>query len=87
MRKRRTSFDMIYDILQIALTPKQRTDLYYEGKLGGTQYSRNLKLVLEQGLLEILPGGLVQTSGKGRRYLELFKQIKALIGVEDKNEN
>lgn len=82
-RRYRTHFDIISDILKVTLTPKMRTDIYYEAKLGGTQYTAYVNQALKNHLMKKLPNDLLVTTEKGKQYLEVFKQIKSLLGLEE----
>lgn len=84
-KSHRTKYDIINAILNCALTPKRKTEIYYKSKLGGTQYTKYINQLLERGLLKEVPGGmrLQVTTEKGKKFLEAFKQIKALLIVEE----
>ena len=80
---RRVFFEVIANILHACNDPARKTFLMYRCNMNFKQLSGYLKLILDAQLIEIRdeePQILFKISHKGKRFLEVYENLKALMG-------
>ncbi len=79
--KRRGRFDIIADIVDVAINGVKKTRLMYSAGMSCSQLEKYLSLVLNAGLVVVEndAGNLVvRTSGKGKKFLQAYTGLKCL---------
>jgi len=79
---RRSSLDVIADILDTSRDGVKKTHLMYHCNMSFTQLERYLNLILKTRLVVIEDDGpklFFKTSGKGRRFLKSYQSLKVLM--------
>lgn len=88
MGERRSSFEIIYNILYEAREGINKTRLVYRTNLNFHVMQRYIEFLTAKGLLsvEYKPHLKYMITEKGLKYIELFEHIaKDLLGLEDKS--
>lgn len=80
-RKRRCHHDHAHDILSIAISPIEITELFWRAKISGKVYKQVKTELLEAGLLEPQNGKL-HTTEKGEKWLRTYRSLKRLSEKE-----
>jgi len=81
-RGRRSSLDVIADILDAARRGVKKTHVMYRCSMSFAQLEKYLDLTLNTRLLVVendQPHILFKTSGKGRTFLKAYENLKALM--------
>lgn len=79
---RRSSLDVIADILDVARRGVKKTHLMYNCSMSFAQLEKYLDLILDTRLLFVEDNGphpLFRISSKGRRFLDSYNSLKALM--------
>jgi len=77
-RRRRGALETIAVILQSAVEPKIKTELMYDARLAFSGLQRNLNFLVDLGLLEN-NAGLFKTTGKGLRFLQMYRRVAEML--------
>jgi predicted transcriptional regulator len=87
IKDRRSKYEIIYDILSTLLeSPLHKTLLIYNAKVDTRQAKRYLNYLLMLGLIEYVQGEkIIRITDKGRRYLQLYKEISDLLKRQPSN--
>lgn len=79
---RRSSLDVAADILRIN---GSKTAIMYGGNLSYAQTQKYLRILTEQGLIELDDRGVrnrkYHSTEKGRKFLELIDLLQNLVGI------
>jgi len=75
MPSRRTYFDIICDILRIALNGAKKTVIMNEAKISYRQLKQYLELLLSSHMLT-LNGGTYYTTKKGVRFIKEYERLR-----------
>ena len=79
---RRSSLDVIADILDTSRGGVKKTHLMYHCNMSFAQLKKYLDLILKARLIQVQddnPHLCFRISGKGRRFLKAYKSLKALM--------
>ena len=79
---RRSSLDVIADILDTSRGGVKKTHLMYHCNMSFAQLEKYLSLILKTRLVVVEDDGpriFFKTSGKGRRFLKSYESLKALM--------
>jgi predicted transcriptional regulator len=76
--RKRNDIDIIASILNEANRGARKTRIMYRCNLSHKQLQAYLKLLLGMGLLES-PSDLFKTSVKGRKFVDAYRTLKALM--------
>lgn len=72
--------DITADILELALNGERKTRLMYRASLSHPQLTVYLELLTSGGLLKYVEDKkLYQTTEKGRRFLEISKEMNSML--------
>ncbi|GIU70607.1 MAG: hypothetical protein KatS3mg003_0086 [Candidatus Nitrosocaldaceae archaeon] len=88
MGERRSSFEIIYNILYEARQGINKTRLVYKTNLNFHVMQRYIEFLISKELLRIeyKPHARYKTTDKGFKYIDLFDQItRDLLRLEDNN--
>ncbi len=79
---RRSSLDVAADILRIN---GSKTAIMYGGNLSYAQTQKYLRILTEQGFIELDDQGVrnrkYRSTEKGRKFLELIDRLQNLVGI------
>ncbi len=82
--ERRSSFEIIYNILCESRAGINKTRLVYKTNLNFHVMERYLELLTSRGLLILEPKNRYKTSDSGLKYIMLFEQItRELLKIDD----
>jgi predicted transcriptional regulator len=70
---------IVSNILQVARDGCNRTQIMYGAYLSHTQLTKYLDMLTASGLLESRDVNNLRTSAKGFRYLQMQRQLQAII--------
>jgi predicted transcriptional regulator len=77
-KKRRRSGKEVYAaVLEVALEGEKKTRIMYSAGLSYAMFSKCLKLLLKQGMLEYDKiDNIYRTTQKGRKFLRMWEDLK-----------
>jgi predicted transcriptional regulator len=82
VRRRRSLFEIIAQILSACHTKAKKTALMYHCSMSSTQLKRYLDLMLGAKLLLIENNGadvMFRISGKGKDFVKAYERLKSLL--------
>ncbi len=81
LRKRRSSFGILAEILEIAKRGAGKTNIMYSANLSFAQANNYLSFLLDRNLLKLFETSRAayKTTDKGLRYLRQYKEIIELL--------
>lgn len=85
MSERRTRYDIVEKILEIAKKPITKTTLMYKAHLNHGQLKRHLTFLLKAGLIQKAGQNHYQITDKGRGFLVHFKTAKTFLIINEKH--
>jgi len=80
--RRRTSWDLMANILTECLEPRKKTAIVYGVVTSFEVIEKYLDLMITKGLLEVKRDNLFvvyETTQKGRRVLELYEKMSSIL--------
>jgi len=72
--KNRTSLEIVRDILVVATRSRRKTGILYDAHLNFRLLEKYLKLLLENGLLEIVDEQFYVVTWKGKDFLQTYEE-------------
>lgn len=84
----RSQIDIMASILNEAVTEKAKTHVMYKCNLSFRQLQVYLGLLLDMGMLELVSksrgnkSDLLKTSAKGRKFLQAYRKLEEIMGLE-----
>ena len=72
--KNRCSLEIVRDILLVTTRSRRKTGILYDAHLNFRLLEKYLKLLLENGLLEIVDEQFYVVTGKGKDFLQTYEE-------------
>ena len=79
---RRSSLEIVSEILRIARKGSRKTRIVYGANLNFKMLTEYLIKLEEAGLVKLHENGEIETTAKGKEYLEQFRNLKNLYRVD-----